>query len=71
MIDETGSLNGAKCIWSSLAFEQLLGRDAQELIECDANVIKDLQHYILYLRFSLAFAWAEEVGRLVICQVLK
>lgn len=71
MIDETGALTGAKCIWSSLAFEQLLGRSSQELVECDANVIRDLQHYMLFLRYTLAFAWADEVGKLVVCQVLQ
>ena len=74
MIDETGCLSGAQCIWSSLAFEQVLGRTAAELVDkdiCDSNMIRDLQHYILFLRYTLAFGWDREVGKLVICQVMQ
>lgn len=72
MIDETGCINGGRCIWSPLAFEQLLGRNAEQLVRCDANTIKDLQQYMLYLRYTLAFGWAgDEVGKLVVCQVMQ
>ncbi|KAL8794224.1 MAG: hypothetical protein Q9195_003178 [Heterodermia aff. obscurata] len=69
MTDETGSIACGKLIWSKTAWEQLLGRNAEELAECNTNVLKYMEHRLLFLRFSLLFGWSQEIGRLVICRV--
>lgn len=69
LIDETGTIACGKLIWSSTAWEQLLGRTAEELALQDTDVLKYMEHRLLFLRFSLLFGWSQEVGKLVICQV--
>lgn len=69
MIDETGSIACGNLIWSSTAWEQLLGRDAEELAECETTVLQYLEHRLLFLRFALLFGWCQEVGKLIIYHV--
>ena len=69
LIDETGTVACGKLIWSPTAWEQLLGRSAEELAQCEPVLLKYMEHRLLFLRFSLLFGWSQDVGKLVICQV--
>ena len=71
MVDETGSIGSGKLIFSPGAWEQLLGRTAEELAQADSHLLKSLENRILFLRLTLLFGWDQQVGRLCICQVLS
>lgn len=68
-IDETGAISSGKLIFSGEAWEQLLGRSAEELAKCDGQLLKYLENRILFLRLTLLFGWSEKVGRLCVCRV--
>lgn len=70
--DETASIMAGRLIWSVEAWEQLLGRTAQELVESSTALLRYLERRLEYLRVTLVFGWAgEEVtgGRLMILGV--
>ncbi|KAL2357179.1 hypothetical protein BJ546DRAFT_1024446 [Cryomyces antarcticus] len=69
LIDETGCIGPGKLVFSDKAWEQLLGRTAEELVESSANVLEYLEHRLLFLRTTLVFGWSEETGKLAVCQV--
>lgn len=71
MIDETGSIGSGKLIFSTEAWEQLLGRTAEELAQANTHLLKSLENRTLFLRLTLLFGWSEKVGRLCICRVLS
>ena len=71
MIDETGGISGAKVVLSDKAWTQLLGRSAEELAKTDAGVLKSMEQRMMYLRITLMFWCSEEVGKLVILEVLE
>lgn len=63
-------------LWTDKAWQQLLGRDPAE-----AFCVKDgkgpsvgdllmLEGLMLYSRITVLFGWSEEVGKLVVCEVL-
>ncbi|ORY19497.1 hypothetical protein BCR34DRAFT_620953 [Clohesyomyces aquaticus] len=68
IIDETGQISGGKLIFSDAAWEQLLGRTADQLVDTDIDVLNYLEQRMLFLRVSLGFGWCIEggVGRLCI-----
>ncbi|KAL6715433.1 hypothetical protein ACLMJK_006394 [Lecanora helva] len=71
LIDETGAIACSKLIWSDEAWEQLLGRNAEELAvtTSNTNLLKYLDHRLLFLRLAILFGWSHEVGKLVILRV--
>ncbi|MCJ1391895.1 hypothetical protein MMC18_004762 [Xylographa bjoerkii] len=69
LLDETGSLAPGKLIWSDRAWEQLLGRTAEQLVKSSTQALKYLEHRMLFLRATLLFGWSAEVGRLVVLGV--
>ena len=69
LVDETGTIACGKLIWSPEAWEQLLGRSPEELAQCEPEVLKYMEHRLLFLRYSLLFGWSQDTGKLVICQV--
>ncbi|KAL8759104.1 MAG: hypothetical protein Q9199_000986 [Rusavskia elegans] len=68
-IDETGAISSGKLVFSTEAWEQLLGRSTEELAKCDVQLLKYLENRILFLRLTLLFGWSEKVGRLCVCRV--
>ncbi|KAF2466043.1 uncharacterized protein BDR25DRAFT_336616 [Lindgomyces ingoldianus] len=62
IIDETGQITSGKLVFSDLAWEQLLGRTADQLVGTDVEVLKYLEQRMLFLRVSLGFGWCVEVG---------
>ena len=74
LIDETGGITCGKLIWSDEAWEQLLGRNAAGLVEasCSPNreeLLKYLEHRLLFLKLAVLFGWSEAVSKLVILKV--
>ncbi|KAL5412027.1 hypothetical protein PMIN03_004500 [Paraphaeosphaeria minitans] len=69
VIDETGTISTGKLIFSDAAWEQLLGRTAEQLVTASLDVMKYLEQRLLFLRLTLGFGihlGSEELGRLVI-----
>ena len=71
LVDETGAITSGKIIWSDDAWEQLLGRNADELASATAEVklLKYLENRLLFLKLAVMFGWSEEVGKLAILRV--
>ena len=69
LVDETGSIGSGKLVWSTEAWEQLLGRSAETLVASSITVLKYMEQRLAYLRLSLLFGWSEDVGKLAVCQV--
>ncbi|KAJ4356602.1 uncharacterized protein N0V89_004637 [Didymosphaeria variabile] len=69
VIDETGAIGTGKLIFSDAAWEQLLGRTAEQLVSAPLDVMKYLEQRLLFLRLTLGFGihlGNEEIGRLVV-----
>lgn len=60
MIDETGQIASGKLIFSSKAWEQLLGRSAHQLVKTDLEILRYLEQRLLFLRLTLGFGWCLE-----------
>ncbi|KAF2259306.1 hypothetical protein CC78DRAFT_74412 [Lojkania enalia] len=60
LIDETGQLSTGKAIFSNTAWHQLLGRTAAQLIDTSLDVLRYLEHRLLFLRVSMGFGWCLE-----------
>ena len=71
LVDETGAITSGKLIWSDEAWEQLLGRNAEELAAAMGNVqlLKYLENRLLFLKLAVMFGWSEEVGKIVVLRV--
>ena len=71
LIDETGAITSGKLIWSDEAWEQLLGRNAEELAAATGNVelLKYLENRLLFLKLAVMFGWSEEVGKIVVLRI--
>ena len=71
LIDETGAITAGKLIWSDEAWEQLLGRSAEELAAATPNIqlLKYLDIRLLFLKLAIMFGWSEEVGKIVVLRV--
>jgi hypothetical protein len=71
LVDETGALTSGKLIWSDSTWEQLLGRNAEELAAATGNVqlLKYLENRLLFLRLAITFGWSGDVGRIVVLGV--
>jgi hypothetical protein len=62
VVDETGCSSTGKILFGEKAWEELLGRTADELVQSSVDVLKYLEQRLLYLRVTLRFAWAAEPG---------
>jgi hypothetical protein len=72
IIDETGTISTGKLIFSDAAWQQLLGRTAEQLATASLDVMKYLEQRLLFLRLTLGFGiylGSEEIGRLVVWSV--
>ena len=69
MIDETGAITSGKLIWSDEAWEQLLGRTAQELAGSSLTLLKYMEARLLFLKLAVMFGWSEDVGKLCVLRV--
>ncbi len=56
-------------MWSDDAWEQLLGRNAEELAGSSLTLLKYLEHRLLFLKLAVMFGWSEDVGKLCILRV--
>lgn len=70
VIDETGQIGAGKLILSDAAWEQLLGRSAEQLVAASSlEVMEYLEVRMLFLRVTLGFGLClgeEGVGRLAV-----
>jgi len=60
VVDETGQIATGKLIFSPTAWEELLGRSAQQLAESDSETLQYLEQRLLFLRVHLGFGWCIE-----------
>ncbi len=56
-------------MWSDDAWEQLLGRNAEELADSSLTLLKYLENRLLFLKLAVMFGWSEDVGKLCILRV--
>ncbi|MCJ1233509.1 hypothetical protein MMC14_001467 [Varicellaria rhodocarpa] len=62
LTDETGSIASGKLTWSPCAWEQLLGRTAEQLVCEKVDVLRYLEYRMLFLRIAMMFGWAGSEG---------
>ncbi|KAF2705896.1 hypothetical protein K504DRAFT_413870, partial [Pleomassaria siparia CBS 279.74] len=60
IMDETGQIGSGKFVFSDTAWEQLLGRTAQQLVTSTVEVLERLENRMLFLRVSMGFGWCLE-----------
>jgi hypothetical protein len=60
LLDETGSIAGARLLWSPRAWEQLFGRSVHEMTEMTSEEIRWLEQRLLFLRMHLVIGWGPE-----------
>jgi hypothetical protein len=70
LLDETGSLAGAKLAWSIEAWEQLFHRSTEELFAMSTPSLKYLENRMRFLHVTLLFGWSAGFGRLAVCRVV-
>jgi hypothetical protein len=68
VIDETGQIGSGKLILSDGAWEDLLGRSAEQLVGTSVDVLRYLEQRLLMLRVTMGFALSleDEIGRLAV-----
>lgn len=68
VLDETGQIASGKLILSDQAWEQLLGRSAEQLVSTQINVLRYIEQRLLLLRVTMGFALRleDEIGRLAV-----
>jgi hypothetical protein len=68
VIDETGQIGSGKLILSDRAWEDLLGRTAEQLVGTEVDVLRYLEQRLLMLRVTMGFALSleDEIGRLAV-----
>jgi hypothetical protein len=68
VIDETGQIGSGKLILSDRAWEDLLGRTAEQLVGTSVDVLRYLEQRLLMLRVTMGFALSleDEIGRLAV-----
>ncbi|KAF2825825.1 hypothetical protein CC86DRAFT_467442 [Ophiobolus disseminans] len=68
IIDETGQISSGKLVLSDKAWEQLLGRTAEQLVATDIDTLRYLEQRLLLLRVTMGFVWCAEgeMGRLAV-----
>ena len=69
LIDETGSITSGRLLWSDDAWWQLLGRTKEELVSSSEELLRYLEHRLLFLKIWVMFGWAPEIGKLVVLKV--
>lgn len=69
LIDETGNITSGRLLWSDDAWWQLLGRTKEELVSSSEELLKYLEHRLLFLKVWVMFGWAPEIGKLVVLKV--
>lgn len=64
-------ISSGKLILSEAAWEQLLGRTAEQLVQSDVEILRYLEHRLVFLRITMGFALSldDGVGRLAIWRV--
>lgn len=71
-MDETGSIAPGKLLWTQTAWEQLLGRTAEEFASSTLELLRYMEKRFAYLRITLVFGWTREElsgGRLCVLGV--
>ena len=69
LIDESGSIACGGLVWSDTAWEELLGRTAQDLAQASRELLAYLEHRLLFLRVTLLFGWSAKLKKLCVCKV--
>ena len=69
LTDESGAVACGGLVWSDAAWEQLLGRTAEDLTQASKELLAYLEHRLLFLRVTLLFGWSEELRKLCVCTV--
>jgi hypothetical protein len=69
LVDESGAVGCGGLVWSEAAWEQLLGRTAEELTQASKELLAYLEHRLLFLKVTLLFGWSEELKKLCVCKV--
>ena len=70
LIDESGTVNGGKLVWSDVAWRRLLGYDDEGLAKLGSKGLQALEARMSFLRVILLVGWRAEVERLVVLEVL-
>lgn len=70
MIDETGQVASGKLVFSDNAWQQLLGRTPDQLLQDSVKTLEYLEHRMLFLHITLGFGWCLE-GSEPLCTDLK
>ncbi|KAF2742069.1 hypothetical protein M011DRAFT_413337 [Sporormia fimetaria CBS 119925] len=60
ILDETGEISSGKLIFSDAAWQQLLGRTPEQLVQEKSDVLEFMEQRMLFLRITLGFAWCLE-----------
>jgi hypothetical protein len=68
-IDETGCVEGKDLLWTSKAWEEMLGRGPAELVRMSVDELQELESRIVGGRYSFRFGWAASCSRLCILSV--
>jgi hypothetical protein len=63
IIDETAAISSGKLLFSDRAWQDLLGRDAADLLKLRQEGIKHLADQLLFCRVSLMFGWTGDESR--------
>jgi len=69
LYDETGRVGCGRLLWTSEAWEQLLGRSTEGLADCTAPELRKLEQQVLFRRLTLLFGWSKEARKLAVCRV--
>lgn len=70
VIDETGQVASGKLVFSDNAWQQLLGRTPDQLLQDSVKTLEYLEHRMLFLHITLGFGWCLE-GSEPLCTDLK
>jgi hypothetical protein len=57
VIDETGQIATGKLVFSTKAWEQLLGRTPEQFAQAEIELLRYLETRLLFLRYNLGFGW--------------
>lgn len=63
VVDETGGIAAGKLLLSDRAWEELLGRKAEELLKMEDEGVKYLSDRLLFCRVTLLFGWTGDETR--------
>jgi hypothetical protein len=68
VVDESGQMGSGKLVLSEGAWEELLGRKAEQLVQTDVHVLRYLEQRLMLLRVTMGFVLQleDEIGRLAV-----